>query len=50
MEKQIHNKLKKDANWSDDLLLSYSCSKLEKYSFEKNAIKDKSTDFIVINF
>ena len=50
MEKQVHNKLKKDASRSDDLLSSYSCSKFEKYSFEKNAFKDKSTDFIVINF
>ena len=50
MEKQIHSKLKKDASRSDDLLSSYSCSKFEKCSFEKNAFKDKSTDFIVINF
>ena len=50
IEKQIHNKLKKDASRSDDLLSSYSCSKFEKCSFEKNAFKDKSTDFIVINF
>ena len=47
MEKQIHNKLKKDP---DDLLSSYNCSKFEKCSFEKNAFKDKSTDFFVINF
>ena len=50
MEKQIHNKLKKDASQSDDLLSSYSCSKFEKCSFKKNAFKHKSTDFIVINF
>ena len=50
MEKQIHNKLKEDASRSDDLLSSYSCRKFEKCSFEKNAFKDKSTDFIVINF
>ena len=50
MEKQIHNKLKKDASRMDDFLLSYSCSKFEKCSFEKNAFKDESTDFIVINF
>ena len=49
MEKQIHNKLKKPSR-SDDLLSSYSCSKFEKCSFEKNAFKDKSTNFIVINF
>ena len=50
MEKQIHNMLKKDASRSDDLLLSYSCSKFEKCSFEKNAFENKSTDFIIINF
>ena len=50
MEKQIHNKLKKIASRSDDFLSSYSCSKFEKCSFEKNAFKDKSNDFIVINF
>ena len=50
MEKQIHNKLKKDASQSDDFLSSYNCSKFEKCSFEKNAFNDKSTDFIVINF
>ena len=50
MEKQIHNMLKKDLSRPDDLLSSYSCSKFEKCSFEKNAFKDKSTDFIVINF
>ena len=50
MEKQVHNKLKKDPSRSDDLLSSYSCSKFEKCSFEKNAFKDKRTDFIVINF
>ena len=50
MKEQIHNKLKKDASRSDDLLSSYSCSKIKKCSFEKNAFKDKSTDFIVINF
>ena len=42
IEKQIQNKLKKDSSRSDDLLSSYSCSKLEKCSFEKNAFKDKS--------
>ena len=42
MKKQIHNKLKKDSSRSDDLLSSYSCSKFEKYSFEKNAFKDES--------
>ena len=50
MEKQIHNMLKKDPSRSDDLLLSYSCSKFEKCSFEKNVFKDKSTNFIVIHF
>ena len=50
MEKQIHNKLKKDASGSEDFLSIYSCSKFEKCSFERNAFKDKSTDFIVINF
>ena len=50
MEKQVHNKLKKDPSQSDGLLSSYSCSKFEKCSFEKNAFKDKSTDFIVTNF
>ena len=50
MKKQIQNKLKKDASRSDDLLSSYSWSKFEKCSFQKNAFKDKSTDFIVINF
>ena len=50
MTKQIRNKLKEDTSRSDDLLLSYSCSKFEKCSFEKNAFKNKSTDFIVINF
>ena len=50
MEKQTHNKVKNDASQSDDLLSSYSCSRFEKCSFEKNAFKDKSTDFIVINF
>ena len=50
MKKQIDNELKKDASRSDDLLLSYSCSKFEKCSFEKNAFKDKSIDFIVIHF
>ena len=50
MGKQIHNKLKKDASRSDDLLSSYSCSKFEKCSFEKNAFKDNSADFVVINF
>ena len=50
MEKQIHNKLKKDPSRSDDLLSSYSCSKFEKCSFEKNAFKDKSTDFIVLQW
>ena len=42
IEKQIHNKLKKDSSRSDDLLSSYSCSKFEKCRFEKNAFKDKS--------
>ena len=42
MEKQIHNKLKKDSSRSDDLLPSYSCSKFEKCSFKKNTFKDKS--------
>ena len=50
MEKQVHNKLKKDPSRSGDLLLSYNYSKFEKSSFEKNAFKDKSTDFIIINF
>ena len=50
MEKQKHIELKKDPSRSDDLLSSYSCSKFEKCSFEKNAFKDKSTDFIVMNF
>ena len=49
MEKQVHNKLKKDQSRSDDLLSRYSCSKFEKCSFEKNAFKDKSIDLIVIN-
>ena len=40
MEKQIHNMLKKDSSRSDDLLSTYSCSKFEKCSFEKNAFKD----------
>ena len=42
IEKQIHNKLKKDWSQSDDFLSSYSCSKFEKCSFKKNAFKDKS--------
>ena len=42
IEKQINNKLRKDSSRSDDLLSSYSCSKFEKCSFEKNAFKDKS--------
>ena len=50
MEKQVHNKLKRDPSRSDDLLLSYNCSKFEKCSFEKNAFKDQITYFIVINF
>ena len=37
--KKIH-KLKKEPSRSDDLLSSYSCSKFEKCSFEKNAFKD----------
>ena len=41
MEKQIQNKLKKDASQTDDLLSSYSCSKFEKCSFEKNAFKEE---------
>ena len=50
MEKRIHNKLKKDSSRSDDLLSSYSCSKFEKCSFEKNAFKDKSTDLSLYFF
>ena len=50
MEKQIHNKLKKDSSRSDDLLSSYSCSKFEKCSFEKNAFKDKSSDLSLYFF
>ena len=50
MEKQIYNKLKKDASRSDDLLSSYRCSNLKKCSFKKNAFKVKNTDFIIINF
>ena len=50
MEKQVHNKLKKDPSRSDDLLSSYSYRKFEKCSFEKNVFKDKSTDFKFINF
>ena len=42
IEKQIQNKLRKVSSRSDDLLSSYSCSKFEKCSFEKNAFKDKS--------
>ena len=42
MEKQIHNKLRKDSSRSDDLLSSHSCSKFEKCSCEKNVFKDKS--------
>ena len=42
IEKQIHNKQSRDSSRSDDLLSSYSCSKFEKCSFEKNAFKDKS--------
>ena len=42
MEKQIHNKLRKDSSRSDGFLSSYSCSKFEKCSFEKNAFKDKT--------
>ena len=42
IKKQIHNKLRKDSSRSDDLLLSYSCSKFEKCSSKKNAFKDKS--------
>ena len=49
-EKQIYNMLKKDPSQSDELLSSCSCSKFEKCSFEKKTFKDKSTDFIVINF
>ena len=41
MEKQVHNKLKKDPSRTDDLLSSYNCPKFEKCSFEKNAFKDK---------
>ena len=54
MEKQIHNKLKKDSSRSDDLLLRYRWSKFEKYSFEENAFKDKTTDlslyFFILSF
>ena len=50
MEEQIDSKLKKGASRSHDLLSSYGFSKFEKCSFEKNAFRDKSTDFIVINF
>ena len=50
MEKQVHNKLKKDPSQSDDFLSSYNCSKFENCSSDKNAFKDKSTDFIVIHF
>ena len=50
IEKRIHNKIKKDASQSDDLLSSYSCSKLGKCNFEKNAFEDKSNDFIFIHF
>ena len=42
IEKQLHNELRKDSSWSDDLLSSYSCRKFKKCSFEKNAFKDKS--------
>ena len=42
IEKQIHDELRKDSGRSDDFLTSYSCSKFEKCSFEKNAFKDKS--------
>ena len=42
IEKQIHNKLTKDSSRSDDFFSSYSCSKFEKCSFEKNAVEDKS--------
>ena len=50
MEKQVQNKPKTDPSRSDDLLSSSNCSKFEKCSLEKNAFKDRSTDFIVINF
>ena len=42
IEKQTHNKLRKDSSRSDNLLSSYSCSKFEKCGFEKHAFKDKS--------
>ena len=48
MEKQIHNKIKKDSSQSDDLLSSYSCSKFEKSSFEKKA--DLSLYFFLLSF
>ena len=50
MEKQIYNTLKKDPSRFDDFLSRYSCSKFDKCTLEKTAFKDKSTDFIVINF
>ena len=50
MKKQIRNKLKKDSSRSDNFLSSYSCSKFEKCSFEKNAFKDKSTDLSLYFF
>ena len=42
VEKQIHNKLRKDSSRLDDFLSSYSGSKFEKFSFGKNAFEDKS--------
>ena len=42
IEKQIHNKLRKDSSRSDDLLSSYSGSKFKKCSFEKNAQSTES--------
>ena len=45
IEKQIHDKLKKDSSRSDDLLSSYSCSKFEKCSFKKNAFKDSKIKY-----
>ena len=41
IEKQIHNKLRKDSSRSDDLLSSCSCSKFEKCSLRKTRLKIK---------
>ena len=46
MEKQIHNMLKKDPSRLDDLLSSYSCSKFQKCSFEKNTFKDTHREIL----